>query len=496
MSRGHVLSVVDMLVNAVGKRPSRSGRWQAAFVLVLVTVVCREAAAAGADSLHGHESDGAAEEQGEEGDPRAAATPSAGVPTPRIDIPSQYGYDILDPTTNINRKQLLILQRKQEGVLVPDTLRMQAAITTVANYQASNKGNKFGYIMRHPTVANEVGTTVSEAAVHSLQLGFTGMLGDWITAGAEILYDPEQSFGPGTNTALARNQLQARRVYALLGNLDRWPIYVGLGKMAVPFGLTDTVSPFTASSVWHAFGGLANGVTVGYMTKGLNLSIMGIQGGAQFRAAHAPVRQTSVPSRLNNFAVDASYSVNPTPAAVLLLGGSYQHGTAYCQGFPVTHFGSCRDNNPAFGLYGRATYRGFTLKGELARTANAWPGTFNPGMPEFAASRVTAFDVGAKYRHARGDGPIDFSVEFSRFDAGPDGAPWEDQDQLVLGVAWFARPSAKLFAEYVRVKGYAPLNFISGGNITTKNGEVMPDRTHSDRSARCSVLILGLNLAF
>ena len=34
---------------------------------------------------------------------------------------------------------------------------------------------------------------------------------------------------------------------------------------------------------------------------------MGIQGGAQFRAANTPVEGTAVPSRLNNFAVDAHY---------------------------------------------------------------------------------------------------------------------------------------------------------------------------------------------
>ena len=87
-------------------------------------------------------------------------------------------------------------------------------------------------------------------------------------------------------------------------------------------------------------------------------------------------------------------------------------------------------------------------------------------------------------------------TEFSRFDAGPDGAPWERQDQIVLGAAWFVRPSAKLFAEYVRIDGYAPLNFISGGNIRNEKGEVIPDRTHSDRSAHSNVFLIGANLAF
>ena len=128
------------------------------------------------------------------------------------------------------------------GVLAPDSLftwRRQCG----ANYQSSNRDDKFGYLMRHPTASNQVGRTVSEAAIHSVQLGFTGALGDWITTNAEILYDPEQSFGKGTNTYLERNQLQVRRAYVLLGDLDRSPLYRRLGKMAVPFGLTDSLAP-------------------------------------------------------------------------------------------------------------------------------------------------------------------------------------------------------------------------------------------------------------
>jgi len=222
--------------------------------------------------------------------PGAAAPTSESTAAQFVRVDSDYGYEILDPTTSINRKQRLILERRKDGTLAPDRLHVQGAITAIANYQSSNRDDKFGYLMRHPTAANQVGDTVSEATIHSAQLGFTGTLGDWLTGHAVMLFDPEQSFGRGTNTDLERNQVQMRRAWALLGNPDRSPFYASLGKMTVPFGLTDTVSPFTASTVWHAFGALANGITVGYVSEGLNLSLMGIQGGAQFRAANTPVK--------------------------------------------------------------------------------------------------------------------------------------------------------------------------------------------------------------
>ena len=66
----------------------------------------------------------------------------------------------------------------------------------------------------------------------------------------------------------------------------------------------------------------------------------------------------------------------------------------------------------------------------------------------------------------------------------------------MVGAAWFARPGVKLFAEYIRTEGFAPLNFISGGNIRNDRGEIVHDRTHSDRSAHSDVFLLGVNLAF
>ena len=161
------------------------------------------------------------------------------------------------------------------------------------------------------------------------------------------------------------------------------------------------------------------------------------------------------------------------------------------------HFEPCRDNNPAVDVYGRFVSGALTLKGEVARTLDEWPGTRNPALPQFPASKVTAFDIGARSRlDSAVPGPIDVSAEFSRFVAGPDGAPWERQDQYVVGAAWFAYPSVKLFAEYIRTQGYAPLNFISGGSVRDARGEIVPDRTHSDRSAHSDVFMFGANMAF
>ena len=408
-----------------------------------------------------------------------------------VKLSSNFAYDFLDPTTTINQKQLLLLKAKQTGELANNTVNLQGAVTAIANYQSSNEPNLFGYLMRHPTSANQRGKTVSEATIHSAQLGFNATIGDWITASAELLFDPEQSFGAGTNTALARNQVQVRRAYVLFGNLNESPVYASLGKMAIPFGLTDTVNPFTASTVWHAFGGLANGGQIGYSKNGLNLTAMAVQGGAQFRSANSPVEGTSVPSKLNNYALDINYEIGFDSDNALLIGASYQKGTAYCQSYPITHFSPCEETNGAYDVYARWVSENWTLKGEFAKTEDNWAGTFNPALPQFAAHKVSSFDIGLQYRNELWDRPAAYSLEFSNFEAGPAGSEWERQNQLVFGLAVKYAPNVKLFSELIRVEGFAPLNFLSGGNFP---GE--PARTHSDFSASSNIFMLGVNAAF
>lgn len=419
-----------------------------------------------------------------------ATIPTAQAGQGVIQFNNKYSYDVLDPTTNISRQQKLILKNRQSGTLDKNTVTLGGAATAIVDYQKSNTESKFGYLMRHPTASNQRTKEASEAVIHSAQVGITATMGDWTTAYMELLYNPEQSFGSGTITDLNRNQVQVRRAYVLFGNLDKSPLYASVGKMTTPFGLTDTVNPFTSSTVWHAFGGLAYGVSGGYSNNGWDLNLMGVQGGAQFRSGNVPVDESNVPSKLNNYVVDMSYTFDLNNNADLLLGASYIKGSAYCQSFPVTHFSSCLEENGAYDLYTKYNSDSWTVIAEFAQTESEWPGTFNPTIPQFGASKVTSFDVGAKYKSSLNGYKVDYSADFSRFIAGPNGSPWEKQDQYVFGIAGYLTNSVKLFGEYIHTAGYAPLNFISGG------GSFPDGVTHSDADAQSDVLVFGANVAF
>ena len=216
---------------------------------------------------------------------------------------------------------------------------------------------------------------------------------------------------------------------------------------------------------------------------------MGIQGGSQFRAANTAVDESNVPSKLNNYAFDVNYTVGVTDTTSLLLGSSYLHGSPYCQEFPVTHFSACDKRNSAWDAYAQLNGSNWMLQAEYAETSDEWPGTFNPTIPQYSASDVNSWDLGGRYTTDIDGYRVDWSLDFSRFVAGPSGSPWEKQDQIVLGVAGYITPSVKLFGELIRTEGYAPLNFISGGNLGA-------GVTHSDDKATSNILMLGANVAF
>jgi hypothetical protein len=65
------------------------------------------------------------------------------------------------------RKMDVLLDARQSGALRPGTIVFGTSIIAIADYQSATDNSKFGYLMRHPTAANEIGKTVSEAVLHS-----------------------------------------------------------------------------------------------------------------------------------------------------------------------------------------------------------------------------------------------------------------------------------------------------------------------------------------
>jgi hypothetical protein len=412
-----------------------------------------------------------------------------------VEFNAEFSYKMLEANQDL-RKINILLEERKNSTIKNNGLIIGTSLISIFDYQHSNTDSKFAYLMRHPTSNNQIGKDVSEVVIHSFQFSFTGTVNSWITAHAEILYNPEQNFGSGTITSIGRNQLQLRKGFVLFGDFNKSPLYGAIGKMDAPFGQMGSVSPFTNSTMWHAFGGLGYGAQIGFKKENLHAKFMAVQGGAQFRAMHTPVGDgTSVPSKINNFVADVNYEFDFLDDFNLLLGASYLHGSAYVQDFPVTHFSEGDDNNPAITYYGKLIVNNrFVLKGGFATTTEVWKGTHNPTPPLdiFEASKVSSLDFGAKYDlNQKGNMRYSISGEFSNFRAGADGSPWERQNQIVLGLAALYNRSSKFFIEIFSTEGFAPLNFISGSE---DNDPFPPGETHSLRSANSIGIVIGAQI--
>lgn len=415
-----------------------------------------------------------------------------------IGLNSPFSYLMLEPNEDL-RKVNILMEQKRLGILPEKGLIIGTSLIAIGDYQVSNTDSKFGYLMRHPTSANQIGEEVSEAVIHSWQLSMTGTVNNWLTAHAELLYNPEQSFGTGLITDLERNLVQLRKGFVVVGDLEKFPVYGAIGKMDAPFGQMGTVSPFTNSTMWHAFGGLGYGAQVSFKKWNIHATFMGVQGGSQFRAMNTPVGDsTNVPSKMNNFVADLNYTIKKDGVFEAVIGGSYLHGSAYCHEFPVFHFEACPGENPAMTAYGRITFNDrITVKGSYAITQKVWPGTHNPTPPLdiYAASKVSSMDAGAKYIFNPDAEKVVYAIsgEFSNFIAGPSGAPWERQNQYVLGFSGMFNKSSKLFVELFRTEGYVPLNWISGSDPFAP---FPPGTTHSERDAFSHGIVVGAQLTF
>ena len=410
---------------------------------------------------------------------------------------SEFTYKMHDQNQDL-RKINILLDAKKKSTIKDHSLIIGTSLISIFDYQHSNTDSKFAYLMRIPSANNQIGKDVSEVVIHSFQLSATAVVNSWLCTYAELLYNPEQSFGSGTITALGRNQIQLRKGFVLVGDLSRFPFYAALGKMDAPFGQTGSVNPFTNSMMWHAFGGLSYGAQIGFQKGGLHAKFMAAQGGSQFRAMNTIVGDsTEVPSKINNYVIDLNYSFTPIENVNLLIGASYLRGTIYGQGFPISHFAPLEENNPAYTYYTTINiYNTLIIKGSFAKTTKVSQGTFNPTPPldVFEASKISSLELGAKYTLNQSD-KLKYAIsgEFSNFRSGPDGSPWERQNQIVLGFSMLFNNSFKFFFESFRTNGYTPFNFLTGSE---DNAPFPAGTTPSIRDANSMGIVIGSQISF
>jgi hypothetical protein len=93
-------------------------------------------------------------------------------PRNAVGIALGYSFDMLDHAEGVNKRMIRQLEARQNDEL-DSIVTLGGSVVAIANAHFSNRADKFGYLMRHPTPNNQRTKHTQEITLASAQLAFT-----------------------------------------------------------------------------------------------------------------------------------------------------------------------------------------------------------------------------------------------------------------------------------------------------------------------------------
>ncbi|WP_371223543.1 hypothetical protein [Roseovarius sp. 2305UL8-3] len=376
--------------------------------------------------------------------------------------PLSYSNVMFDRQEHVTDKIAQALKARQRGELPEMGLRFGGrAIGTIIS-EKSNTPGKFPILSRLPPT-------------HTSGKSDTFGVINEISANATLTMPMVTAFVQGEFTEVeypGQDDVQLRKYWLAVGDLDRFPVYVALGRKTVNFGLFETYAPFTHSHSSHYFWAQSDDpvLEIGYVTDRTELTFSLIPEHRGNRVLSSPRNNGD----LSNFALNGSHRFDLPGEASFRLGAGFLRGSIYDS--TVAHhppgIGINRYWNEIWDV--NATYsRGpFDLQAEFSRTMHDWAAT---------GHHVSALTLQGRYRSELLGRPATWSVSASRGEQGEDGSEWERMEQIILGLEVKATDNVTLGAEYLYNAGFVPL--------------IMP-RITGDRSVESHTLLTGVKITF
>lgn len=373
-----------------------------------------------------------------------------------------YSDDMFDRQDNVTNKVAIALRARQSQLLKDNRVYFGGRFIGTVIHEKTNVPGKFPILSRLPP-SHTSGTSDTYGVVNEASLNVTVTL-PMVTAFAQGEYTEVEY--PG------QDPTQLRKWWVSVGDLNRAPVYLAVGKKTVNFGNFATYAPFTHSHSNHYFWSQTDDplIEFGYLTDRTELAFSLIP-------QHRGLRVVSSPSNngdYDNFALNGSHRVALANGMDLKLGAGYLRGTIY-DSVIAHHPPSVGINRSWNGAYnGNVTLSGrdFDLMAEFTQTEDIWPAT---------GHKVSALTLQGRYRSMLFDRPIVYSLAASRGVQGASGTEWEKMDQVILGLEMEVAPNVKIGAEYLFNDGFVPL--------------IMPTVV-ADKSVQSHTLIAGIKLTF
>ena len=363
----------------------------------------------------------------------------------------------------VQGKPLELLRARQAGALPNVGIKFGAGFTGTVVYERTNTDGKFPILSRLP--GQHTGSSDTQWIVNDAAWGAAVSAGDWLTGYAQLEYIDTRY--PG------EEDIQLRKAFGVVGNLDRFPLYAYFGRNTIDFGDMSTYNPFTHNMNTHFFWALSKDpvLGVGAVYDGWHVVGTIIPEGRHQRTA-----DTEGSDFFGNYALNATKVVDLGNGVRLKGGLGYLHRTIYNTVTP--HHtggmvaGQLRTDNAAVDANLTLGWGPFDVMAEYTTTLEDWPAT---------GEKVEALTVQGRYKDSILSYPTEYSAVYSRGDFGPNGSEFEFMEQMALGLETHIDENFSIGLEYVRNHGFAPLVNI---------------QVTSDQSVKTDTFIAGIHVYF
>jgi opacity protein-like surface antigen len=393
----------------------------------------------------------------------AADAQETGAPErPFLRTELSYSEMLFDRQAHVTDKAVQMLKARADGRLEDWSLYLGGRLSASYLMERTNRAGKFPILSRLPPTHTR-GTQDAYGVINEVSLGAT----------LTLPYVSVYVHGEYTELAYrGQDDLQWRKAFVVLGDLDAFPLYAAFGRKTVNFGNFTTYAPFTHSHSSHYFWAQtrAEVLELGYVDARTEIAVSAMKARRGFRVVNSPNQSGAY----DNFAANAVHRVPLGEGRQLSFGAGWIKGTIYDS--TLAH------HPPAIGVApfwnaawdAHVTYESprFDLMAEFGRTVEDWPATFH---------HVEAATVQGRMRGAVIGKPAIFSLSLSRGVHGTPGTPWERMGQVIAGVEVDVTPHIRLGAEYMYNWGFVPL--------------ILP-RITADRDVESHTLIFGAELTF
>ncbi len=244
--------------------------------------------------------------------------------------------DMLDWQENTTGKALSILVNRANGVLPKNSLTIGGAVKGGFMWQKTDSPGQFPILSRFPFFSQGTDTEAGVFAINNAALSFTASFGDW----TNIYMQPEYS---ETNFPGDQEEMQLRKAFVVLGNLDKLPFYAAFGRKTIDFGNFDGYNAFTQTEAQHYFWAASDQpvLEVGFYKDGFKLVGSAFSGGRQLRTAYAAEN-----NNIQNYAFNAEKEFLLGGSKAFTVGGGYLHDTIYRNNWTAHTFQAIESGTP------------------------------------------------------------------------------------------------------------------------------------------------------